>query len=113
MPLPVPLQSAPPSLGERLIDVINPLQHIPFVNHLYRGITHDEITPDARFAGGFLFGGPLGALGATVSMLASGLVNEVRGSDNSPVQTAFTSQTSFMDPKPSRAHFGGAWDFNA
>jgi hypothetical protein len=111
--MPLPLQPAQPSLGERIIDVINPLHHIPFVNHLYRGVTHDEITPDARFAGGFLFGGPLGALGAAASMIASGLVNEVRGGDEATTQTAFAGQTSFVEPRPSRAHFGGAWDFNA
>ena len=31
-----------------LIDVINPLQHLPIVSTIYRAITGDEITPHAR-----------------------------------------------------------------
>ncbi|QKK04159.1 MAG: hypothetical protein HND56_12390 [Pseudomonadota bacterium] len=50
-----------------LLDIVNPLQHIPIVSSIYRSITGDEIKPAARAIGGFLFGGPLG--------LASGIVN--------------------------------------
>lgn len=52
-----------------LIDMINPLQHIPIVGHLYREATGDDIKPIAQILGGAVFGGPLGA--------ASGLVNAV------------------------------------
>ena len=48
------------SFGD-LIDIINPLHHIPVLGTLYRKITSDEIDPAARVAGGALFGGPLGA----------------------------------------------------
>jgi len=44
-----------------LLDVINPLQHIPVVSTIYRSLTGDEIDPGAKIAGGTLFGGPLGA----------------------------------------------------
>lgn len=44
-----------------LLDIINPLQHIPFVNSVYRAVTGDEIGSFARVAGGAIFGGPLGA----------------------------------------------------
>jgi hypothetical protein len=44
-----------------LLDVINPLQHIPIVNSVYRAVTGDEIGSFARVAGGAIFGGPLGA----------------------------------------------------
>ncbi len=43
-----------------ILDIINPLQHIPVVGTLYRKFTGDEIAPAARIAGGALFGGPLG-----------------------------------------------------
>ena len=49
-----------------LIDVINPLQHIPRGLINYRAITGDEISPAARLAGGALFGGPIGLAGAYV-----------------------------------------------
>jgi hypothetical protein len=44
-----------------LIDIINPLQHIPVVSTIYRKITGDEISPMARVAGDALYGGPIGA----------------------------------------------------
>ena len=47
-----------------LLDIINPLQHIPVVSTIYRMVTQDEIGPGARVAGGALFGGPLGVIGA-------------------------------------------------
>lgn len=50
-----------------VIDIINPLQHIPVISTMYRHITGDEISPVARIAGGALFGGPVG--------LAAGVVN--------------------------------------
>jgi len=44
-----------------LIDVINPLQHIPLVSNIYRSITGDEISKPAQVAGDALFFGPIGA----------------------------------------------------
>ena len=35
-----------------LLDIINPLQHIPILSGLYRKITGDEISPGARMMGG-------------------------------------------------------------
>ena len=43
-----------------VLDLINPLQHIPVVSTIYRAITGDELSPAARIAGGPLFGGPIG-----------------------------------------------------
>ena len=51
------------SFGEflgNMIDVINPLQHIPVVSSVYRNLTGDQIGGAARIAGGALYGGPLG-----------------------------------------------------
>lgn len=53
-----------------LIDIINPLQHLPIVSTIYRAITGDEITPHARALGGGLYGGPLGVLSAGAMMAA-------------------------------------------
>lgn len=46
------------------LDVINPLQHIPFVSSIYREITGDEISDTAKFAGDALFTGLTGGIGA-------------------------------------------------
>lgn len=48
------------SFGD-LVDVINPLQHIPGVSSVYRSVTGDSMGAAAKVAGGALFGGPIGA----------------------------------------------------
>ena len=49
-----------------IIDVINPLQHIPVVSTIYWELTGDKISPAARMAGGALFGGPIKGFGNSV-----------------------------------------------
>jgi hypothetical protein len=51
------------------LDIINPLQHIPVVSSIYRSVTGDEIDPGSRIAGGALFGGGIGFVGAMVNAL--------------------------------------------
>ncbi len=60
-----------------LLDILNPLQHIPLIGDIYRAITDDRISTGARLAGGALYGGPLGLLGA----LANTAVEEATGQD--------------------------------
>lgn len=43
-----------------LIDIINPLQHIPIVSQLYQSATGDTMGLVAQIVGGALFGGPVG-----------------------------------------------------
>ncbi|MGR9091340.1 MAG: hypothetical protein ACU85U_12245 [Gammaproteobacteria bacterium] len=57
-----------------VIDIVNPLQHIPVVSTFYRKLTGDTIDPAMRIAGGALFGGPLGALSSTMAVA----IDEVR-----------------------------------
>lgn len=52
-----------------LIDMINPLQHIPLVSHLYRNITGDEIRPVARVIGSTIYGGPVGAAASVANVI--------------------------------------------
>jgi hypothetical protein len=40
-----------------LLDVVNPLQHIPVVSTLYRHYAHDDIKPLPKIAGDALYGG--------------------------------------------------------
>ncbi|MPY71880.1 MAG: hypothetical protein GEU92_17570 [Alphaproteobacteria bacterium] len=48
-----------------VLDIVNPLQHIPVVSTLYRAITGDGLGLGARLIGGALYGGGIGlALGA-------------------------------------------------
>lgn len=52
-----------------ILDVVNPLQHLPGISSLYRELTGDIIDPAARIAGGALFGGPMGAIGSAANVL--------------------------------------------
>ena len=51
-----------------LIDMINPLQHIPVVSNLYRAITGDEIRQEVRMAGNVLFGALTGPVGVAMGV---------------------------------------------
>ena len=64
------------SFGD-LLDVLNPLQHLPVVGTLYRALTGDTMTDTARMAGGALYGGPFGL----VSALANVVVEHETGHD--------------------------------
>ncbi len=55
-----------------VIDIVNPLQHIPIVSTLYRNVTGDEMSPMARLAGDTLFGGPIGAALAMLDIATEG-----------------------------------------
>ncbi len=52
-----------------ILDMVNPLHHIPLIGSLYRELTGDEIKPISKIIGGGVFGGASGA--------ASGLVNVI------------------------------------
>ena len=51
------------------VDIINPLQHLPFVSTLYREFTGDTIAPAARTAGGALYGGPAGLIAGVANVI--------------------------------------------
>jgi hypothetical protein len=50
-----------------LLDVVNPLQHLPVIGWIYRGITGDKMGAPAAIAGGALYGGPIGFAGAILA----------------------------------------------
>lgn len=56
-----------------LVDIINPLQHIPIVSTIYRNLTGDTISNVARIGGGAIFGGFIGAAVGGINAIA---VNE-------------------------------------
>jgi len=53
-----------------IIDIVNPLHHVPVVNMVYRGLTGDEIKPASQIVGGGLYGGPIGAVSGTLSAVS-------------------------------------------
>ncbi|MCZ6814987.1 MAG: hypothetical protein O7F14_13145 [Alphaproteobacteria bacterium] len=60
-----------------VLDIVNPLQHIPVVSSIYRSVTGDQITGPARIIGDTLFGGPIGF----VASLVNAITEEVSGRD--------------------------------
>lgn len=62
---------------EDLIDIVNPLHHIPLVNIAYQSLTGDTIKPAGRILGGAVFGGFAGAAAG----IANVIVEEETGKD--------------------------------
>lgn len=52
-----------------LVDVVNPLQHIPVVSTLYRDLTDDTLDPAPRIMGGTLFMGPIGLVASAANVM--------------------------------------------
>ena len=53
-----------------VIDVVNPLHHLPVIGMAYRKITGDTIHPMSQIIGGAIYGGPVGAVTGTVNAVS-------------------------------------------
>ena len=60
-----------------ILDVVNPLQHLPGVSTLYRELTGDTISTGAKLTGGALYSGPVGFL----TSLINAIIEEETGKD--------------------------------
>jgi hypothetical protein len=67
-----------------IIDIVNPLQHLPIVGTIYRKITGDTIAPAMQIAGDALFGGPVGAIISMVTTALKSVNNNDSYDPNSP-----------------------------
>jgi hypothetical protein len=63
------------SFWQDVLDVVNPLQHLPVVGTVYRAITGDKMGDVEKVAGDTLYGGPLGL----VSSLADVAFEKITG----------------------------------
>ena len=78
-----PAENTPTNINQEpfgftdLIDIVNPLHHIPLVGTVYRELTGDQIRPSSQIIGGTLFGGVVGA----ASGIANVIVKEETGRD--------------------------------
>jgi hypothetical protein len=45
-----------------VLDIINPLQHLPIISSIYQAATNDDIGMGSKLIGGALFGGPIGLI---------------------------------------------------
>jgi len=90
------------------VDIINPLQHLPFVSTLYREFTGDTIAPAARTAGGALYGGPAGLVAGVANVMfeAEGgsdigatMIAELKGSASAPT-SALPAEATVLAEAP-------------
>lgn len=51
-----------------LLDIINPLQHLPVIGTIYRKFSGDTLKPLSNIVGGAIFGGPIGAVSSAVNV---------------------------------------------
>ena len=65
------------SFFDNVLDIVNPLQHLPVVGTVYRAITGDKIGDVEKVAGDALYGGPIGL----VSSLADLAFEKITGKD--------------------------------
>ncbi|MEQ8746367.1 hypothetical protein [Pyruvatibacter sp.] len=79
-----------------VLDIINPLQHLPVISTLYREMTGDEIGPAAKVVGGGLFGGIIGAAASLVDIA----VEQFSGNDmGGHIMTALFSDEPTPDER--------------
>ncbi len=97
------------SFFRHVLDVINPLQHLPIVGTVYRAITGEKIGDVEKVAGDTLYGGPVGL----VSSLADVAFEKITGKDfgstvmglfgiGDDTKPATTVAANAMKPLPSR-----------
>jgi hypothetical protein len=93
-----------------LLDIVNPLQHIPVISTLYRAITGDQIGTPEKIAGDTLYGGVIGlfaSLGDAVFKDITGkdvgdtVLAFLTGDDAASVQTASSEKPAQVTPAES------------
>lgn len=77
-----------------LIDIVNPLQHLPVVGTLYRAITHDTIKTPEKIAGDTLYGGLWGFVGSVADTAFQAITGKNFG------DTVLALLTGNRDEKP-------------
>jgi hypothetical protein len=93
-----------------LLDIVNPLQHIPVISTLYRAITGDQIGTPEKIAGDTLYGGFIGlfaSLGDAAFKATTGkdvgdtVLAFLTGDDAASVQTAASEKPAQVTPAES------------
>jgi hypothetical protein len=88
-----------------ILDVINPLQHLPVIGTIYRAITHEHIGPVEKIAGDALYGGLWGAVASVADVAFEGITGKsfedtamswIRGDDNVRVASARVTAPSII-----------------
>lgn len=92
-----------------MVDMINPLHHLPIIGTIYRNITGDDINPASKVIGGTLFGGGMGM----ASSIANVIAEEETGSDiNSMIQQKISPQEGYQAYKQQHIHNTQSYAFD-
>jgi hypothetical protein len=95
-----------------LIDIVNPLQHLPIIGSIYRWLTGDRPGEAAQLAGNALYGGPIGVGFSLLSAatedsqgrdLGERTLAALFGSDSKTTATAAASAPATAAPAPTLA----------
>lgn len=75
---PATASSAAPheSFFQHLLNVVNPLQHLPIIGTIYRAITGEHLDPVEKIAGDTLYGGLWGAVSSIADVAFEGLTGK-------------------------------------
>ena len=84
------------STFEDILDIVNPLQHLPVVGTLYRAVTGDKMATLPKIAGGALYGGLWGAVGS----LADTAFEAITGKDFGSTVLALVTDDLNGEDKP-------------
>ncbi len=93
-----------------LLDVVNPLQHLPVISSIYRWITGDSIGNLPRVVGDAIYGGPIGFVSGLLGVLVkeeSGkdigehvIATLTGGSDSAPAASTEAAAPAVQPPAP-------------
>ena len=91
-----------------LLDIANPLQHIPVVSTLYRHLTGDKISPAAKVIGDIAYSGPMGMASSLGDLLLEKVTGKGFGDtvyamafgDDTPATSGVASAETPADVKP-------------
>src|SRR5579883_622926 len=78
-----------------LLDLLNPLQHIPIVSSVYRWLTDDVPGNVSRILGDGLFGGPIGLVTGALSVA----VKEETGKDPGEMAISLVTGSDTSSPR--------------
>jgi hypothetical protein len=110
---PAPSKTSDPVSGDfsfdDLVDIVNPLQHLPVVGTLYRAITHDTIKTPEKIAGDTLYGGLWGFASSVADTAFQAVTGRnfgdtvlalFTGSDDTPAAVAGTAPSQAAAQPP-------------
>ena len=94
------------SFWDNVLDIVNPLQHLPVVGTLYRAATGDKIGDPEKIAGDTLYGGPIGLASSLADIAFEKLTGKDIGDTVLGLVTGGDKTTAVaakaLDPLPSR-----------